>query len=151
LREMCGCGLVCSNRTIMHTHFVCGGAAPWDLERNSGLTSVCWDARLWDPARSDVKRCNVIWRGFFKLGVKLDATPPAQKPSCNNFILKQQNETCDHSGSWRPLPARKRRRYFRISARGGNSIWYLVHGISADWEEAKTNSIEELNGNANGQ
>jgi hypothetical protein len=127
---------------VMHVHFVWGMA----LGIVIGLVGIIiLTLRLWESQR-DVKR---IKRHLAdKLELEADAT---NRLKTDLQQLKQQNENLRIKvASLSQVPDRKLQRDIEIYARAERYMVSRSPGFPAAWEEAKRNSVEELENEENG-
>jgi hypothetical protein len=127
---------------VMHDHFVWGMA----LGIVIGLVGIIiLTLRLWESQR-DVKR---IKRHLAdKLELEADAT---NRLKTDLQQLKQQNENLRIKvASLSQVPDRKLQRDIEIYARAERYMVSRSPGFPAAWEEAKRNSVEELENEENG-
>jgi hypothetical protein len=137
-----GAGLVCTGMDVMHNHFVWGAA----LGIVIGLAGmILLTLRLWE-SRREVKRLQRHLAD--KLELEADAT---NRLKTDLQQLKQQNENLRIKvASLGQLPDRKLQRDIEIYARAERYMVSRSPGFPAAWEEAKRNSVEELESEENG-
>jgi hypothetical protein len=128
---------------VLHDHFAWGMALGFVI----GLVGIIiLTLRLWESQR-EVKR---IKRHLAdKLELEADAT---NRLKTDLQQLKQQNENLRIKvASLSQVPDRKLQRDIEIYARAERYMVSRSPGFPAAWEEAKRNSVEELENEENGQ
>jgi hypothetical protein len=134
--------VVWARMDVMHNHFV-WGAAVGILIGLAGM--ILLTLRLWESQR-EVKRLQRHLAD--KLELEADAT---NRLKTDLQQLKQQNENLRIKvASLGQLPDRKLQRDIEIYARAERYMISRSPGFPAVWEEAKRNSVEELESEENG-